>query len=79
MLNKQCEDASAVQGKGLQQTYKLEALHICVDETTKRVCVDREEIRGMKLAFSSIGSETGWRIGDADQEEGADEVAKTED
>lgn len=79
MLHKQSEDASGVQGKGLQQTYKLEALHMCVGETTKRVCVDREEIRGMKLAFSNIGSETGWRTGDADQEEEANEAAKTED
>ena len=45
MSSKQCEYASGVQGKGLQQTYKLEALHICVDETTKRVCEQRRDPR----------------------------------
>lgn len=63
-------------GNFCHRDVNLEALHVSMDETTRRVSVNRGEIQGMKPEFSIRRSETGWRIGNADQEGGASKVAR---
>jgi len=46
-------------GNFCHRDVNLEALHVSMDETTRRVSVNRGEIQGMKPEFSNRRSETG--------------------